>query len=340
MSDPQSELHRPWRIIFLGTPEFAVPCLQALLEGPDQVVAVVAQPDRPAGRGNKLQSPPTIQLARSRGIPTLQAEKVRGAAFRDALAAFQPDIMVVVAYGRILTQAVLDIPPHGCINVHASLLPKYRGAGPIQWSILRGETVTGITTMQMDAGLDTGDMLLTRTLPIGRMSAGQLHDALAPVGAQLLIETLAGLKAGTITPIPQDDSQATLAPMLKKEDGLIDWTRSAQALDCHVRGMFPWPGAYTFVQGKRLGVLEGGVLEPGSPETGTLARDSVAPGTVLRADAKGIVVGTGDGFYRIDLIKPENAKVMPAGAWLNGHPLSVGVAFSGPPPSIDPTSPV
>lgn len=340
MSDPQPEHPRPWRIIFLGTPEFAVPCLQALLDGPDQVVAVVAQPDRPAGRGNKLQSPPTIQLARSRGILTLQAEKVRGAAFREALAAIQPDIMVVVAYGRILTQAVLEIPPHGCINVHASLLPKYRGAGPIQWSILRGETVTGVTTMQMDVGLDTGDMLLTRTLPIERMSAGQLHDALAPAGAQLLMETLAGLKAGTISPIPQDGSQATLAPMLKKEDGLIDWTRPAQALDYHVRGMFPWPGAYTFVQGKRLGVLEGVVLDPLSPENGALAGGSFAAGTVLQANAKGIVVATGDGLYRIDVIKPDNAKVMPAGAWLNGHPLAVGLTFTGPSPVTVPLSPV
>ena len=300
----------------MGTPEFAVPCLQALLDGPDQVVAVVAQPDRPAGRGNKLQSPPTIQLARQHGIPTLQAEKVRNAAFREALASFQPDLMVVVAYGRILTEAVLKLAPHGCINVHASLLPKYRGAAPIQWSVLRGESVTGVTTMQMDVGLDTGDMLLTRQIPImPEMTAGDLHDALAPVGAALLQETIEGLKAGNIQPEPQDHAEHTLAPILKKEDGRIDWRRPALGLSWHVRGMSPWPGAYTFLNGRRLQVLEG---EPLAMQV------SAPPGTVLKSDVLGLLVATGDGAYRIRQVKPENARAMAAGAWLNGHPVPVG----------------
>lgn len=317
-----SSSDRPWRIIFMGTPDFAVPCLQALLEGPDDVVAVVAQPDRPAGRGNKLQSPPTIQLARTHGIPTLQAEKVRNAAFREALAAYKPDLMVVVAYGRILTEAVLKIPAHGCVNVHASLLPRYRGAAPIQWSVLRGESVTGVTTMQMDVGLDTGDMLLKREVPIPpTMTAGELHDVLAPVGAQLLLETIEGLKAGRLTPEPQAHEAHTLAPILKKEDGRIDWTRSALALSWHVRGMSPWPGAYTFVNGRRLQVLAG---EPVAEQL------SEAPGTVLKANAQGLLVATADGAYRILQVKPENSKAMPAGAWLHGHPVAVGTVMDAP----------
>ncbi|MFM7202377.1 MAG: methionyl-tRNA formyltransferase [Myxococcota bacterium] len=307
----------PWRIIFMGTPEFAVPCLQALIDGPDEVVAVVAQPDRPSGRGNKLQSPPTIQLARAHQIPTLQAEKVRVPAFRDALAAFQPDLMVVVAYGRILTEAVLNVPLHGCINVHASLLPKYRGAAPIQWSVLRGEHETGVTTMKMDVGLDTGDMLLKRTLELGpELTAGALHDLLAPVGAALLLETVAQLKQGLLHPTPQDHAAATLAPMLKKEDGLIDWRRPARELDWHVRGMTPWPSAYTFLEkGARLTVLKGRPLSDTS---------ALEPGQVVSAQADGLVVATGEGLYRIEMLKPENGKAMLAGAWLNGHPVPVG----------------
>jgi methionyl-tRNA formyltransferase len=303
----------------MGTPEFAVPCLRALLEGPDEVVAVVAQPDKPAGRGHKLQSPPTVQLARAHGIPTLQPTKVRGADFPVALEAFRPDLIVVVAYGRILTEAVLRVPPQGCINVHASLLPYYRGAGPIQWSILRGETVTGVTTMRMDVGMDTGDMLLRREVPIDRMNAGQLHDVLSVTGAALLRETLEGLKAGSITPIPQDHARATYAPLIKKEDGQIAWERPAVEIDWHVRGMTPWPGAFTFLAGKRIVVLEGTPLS---------APSDAAPGTVVDRSAAGLLVSTGAGLYRIERLKPENSRAMDVEAFLNGHDVARGARFT------------
>ncbi len=310
----------PWRIIFMGTPDFAVPTLRALIEGPDEVVAVVAQPDRPANRGRKLRVPPTVQVARAHGIPTHQPARVRGPRFVETLAQYDPDLIVVVAYGRILTERVLACPRHGCVNVHASLLPRYRGASPIQWALLRGETVTGVTTMLMDPGLDTGDILLQRTVEIPPgMNAGELHDRLAPVGAELLLETVVGLKRGTITPKPQDHDQATLAPLLKKEDGAIDWTRPAREIDWHVRGMTPWPGAFTFLEGSRIVVLRGASV-PGEVQA--------PPGTVLGADNNGLSVATGEGCYQIHRLKPENARAMDVRAYLCGHPVQPGARFS------------
>lgn len=315
-----SSVSAPLRVVFMGTPEFAVPCLQALLDSGEQVVAVVAQPDRPAGRGNKLHSPPTIQLARRLGIPTVQAEKVRVPAFRETLESFAPDVMVVVAYGRILTEAVLAVPRWGCINVHASLLPSLRGAAPIQRAVLTGLSHTGVTTMKMDVGLDTGDMLLSRVYPIGHdMTAGALHDVLAPLGASLLVETLAALKAGTLTAHPQEDALATWAPPLKKEEGLLDWSRSSQQVDFHVRGMSPWPGAYSFLHGRRMGIVQGRPLEDVS---------SAFPGTILGPFQGGLRVATGRGCYVIDQVKPENGRSMPVLAWLNGHPIPHGVGFT------------
>ena len=303
----------PLRIVFMGTPEFALSCLDALLLGPDEVVGVVAQPDRPAGRGNKLTSPPTVLRARERGIPVFQPTRLKSGPFPQELVHLKPDLAVVVAYGRILPQALLDIPRLGCINVHASLLPELRGAGPIQWSVLRGYTHTGITTMFMDVGMDTGDMLRKVEIPIPEtMTAGQLHDHLAEAGAQLLRETLAHLKAGTLTRTTQDHSRATSAPILKKEDGAINWGRPAKEISWHVRGMSPWPGAFTFLNGQRLVVHAGEVL-PGAGEIGMVVDTS-----------RGLDVATSEGIFRITHLQVPGGKPLPAEVWLRGHAVARG----------------
>lgn len=235
------------RIVFMGTPEFAVPSLEALLRSDDHVVGVVSQPDRPKGRGQQLVAPPVKLVAERAGIPVLQPLKIRTPEFLQALTSWQPDLIAVAAYGRILHTPILTLPPKGCVNVHGSLLPKYRGAAPIQWAVINGETETGITTMLMDEGMDTGPMLLQERLGIMKDdTAGTLAPRLAELGGRLLVETIAQLKAGTLMPKKQDDGQATMAPLLKKEDGLIDWTMSAASLANRVRGLSPWPGAYTF----------------------------------------------------------------------------------------------
>src|SRR5712692_1578746 len=241
----------PLRIVFMGTPEFAVPSLQALLDADPgtvgRVVGVVTQPDRPKGRGQQLAPPPIKVLAQQAGLPILQPVKMKDPDFLDALRGWTPDVIAVTAFGRILPPVVLDLPPLGCVNVHGSLLPKYRGAAPIQWAIINGETETGITTMLMDPGLDTGPMLMRAIIPIHPTdTAGDLAARLAPVGGRLLVETLAGLKNGTLRPTPQDHAKATLAPLLKKDDGMLNWKDAATALSNRIRGLTPWPGAYTY----------------------------------------------------------------------------------------------
>lgn len=244
------------KLVFCGTPEFAVPTLGKLAQNFD-VKLVVTQPDRPSGRGMAVVAPPAKRLAAQLGIPVTQPEKIKNNTdFRAQLEAIKPDAIVVVAYGRIIPQWMIDLPPLGNINAHASLLPKYRGAAPIQWAIANGETTTGVTTMRIDAGLDTGPMLLRRTLEIfPDETSVALSPRLAAVAADLVVETLHGLAAGSITPQPQDDSQASLAPLLKKEDGLIDFSRSAREIYNHFRGFQPWPGAYTSVRGKNVKVI-------------------------------------------------------------------------------------
>ncbi len=242
------------RVGFFGTPAFAASTLEAILAAGHEVAVVVAQPDRPQGRGQKLQSPPTIELARKHGIPTLQPTRVKTGEFPEAIEALQLDVAVVVAYGRILTPRLLAAPRRGCINVHASLLPRWRGAAPIQWSVLAGDPVTGVCTMQMDAGLDTGDVLLRAETPIGpEETSGQLHDRLAVLGAELLVRTLAELD--TLTPTPQPTEGVTYARMLEKGDSVMDWSRAAVELDRQVRGLAPWPGTTTVFRGEPLKVL-------------------------------------------------------------------------------------
>jgi methionyl-tRNA formyltransferase len=304
------------RIVFMGTPEFAVPSLQALLGSEDQVVGVVTQPDRPKGRGQELAPPPVKIIADGAGIPVLQPLKIRTPDFLAALADWKPDLIAVTAFGRILHAPILNLPPRGCVNVHGSLLPKYRGAAPVQWAVINGETETGITTMLMDEGMDTGPMLLQATLPIlPDDTAGTLAPRLADLGGRLLVDTIARLKAGTIAPLAQDHTQATMAPLLKKEDGAIEWTLSARALANRIRGLSPWPGAYTFHGPERWNIWKAvAVPEPAQGR----------PGTVVGVTKQSIRVATGDGVLELLEIQTANAKRLSVGQFLAGHRLSPG----------------
>lgn len=277
----------------MGTPEFAVPSLRALLESPAfEVVCVVTQPDRPAGRGQRLQAPPVKQVALEHGVPILQPHKLREAGVFEQLEAYAPDLIVVAAFGQILRQNVLDLPRYGCINVHASLLPRWRGAAPIQAAIRAGDSQTGITIMQMDAGLDTGPMLRQRAIPIAPDETGQsLHDKLAALGGALLVETLCDYLDGKIVPQPQADSAHTYAPMLKKEDGRINWADSAAAIARQVRAYYPYPVTYTEWDGQLLKILPAN-----APDSVTVRAGSAAIGEVI-AYGDGIAIGTGEGLY-------------------------------------------
>ena len=245
----------------MGTPEFAVSSLQALIQAGEEVIAVVTQPDKPKGRGKRLASPPVKELALRYNIPVLQPVKIRDEGFISIMKDLHPDIIVVIAYGKILPKAVLDIPPKGCINVHASLLPKYRGAAPINWAIINGEKETGVTTMLMDEGMDTGDILLTERISIKpEDTTADIHDRLKHVGATLLVETIKGVQSRTLRPIPQAHAQATYAPMLKKEDGRIDWGMGPQEIINLIRGLNPWPGAYTRWEGMQIKIFKAEVI--------------------------------------------------------------------------------
>ena len=309
------------RIVFMGTPEFAVPCLEALLKTEDTVVGVVTQPDRPKGRGQQLSPSPVKVIAQHQRIPLLQPTKMKDPSFMAELSAWKPDLIAVAAFGRILPAAILSLPPRGCINVHGSLLPKYRGAGPIQWAIINGETETGITTMLMDEGMDTGAMLLQESVAIGPDdTAGTLSPRLAEVGGHLLAQTLVQLKAGTLTPTPQDDRLATLAPLLKKEDGVIDWAMPATVLGNRIRGMTPWPGAYTFLKADRWTICRATAIDEATP---------LPPGQIAAISKEAIYVATGRGMLAIRDLQPANSRRMPAGQYLAGHPLQVGMQLTG-----------
>jgi methionyl-tRNA formyltransferase len=316
------------RIVFMGTPEFAVPSLEALLKSDDEVVGIVTQPDRPKGRGQVLTPPPIKLIAQREGIPSLQPVKIRVPEFLTALAAWKPDLIAVTAYGRILHSPILTLPPMGCVNVHGSLLPKYRGAAPVQWAVINGETETGITTMMMDEGMDTGAMLLQESLPIfSEDTAGSLAPRLAALGGRLLVETIARLKAGTITPQPQNHALATLAPPLKKEDGAIDWAMSASNIANRVRGLSPWPGAYTYIGSERWMVWSA-TQSPGKPD--------VVPGTIIEVTKQSIQVATGDGVLALKEIQPSNSKRLIVAQYLAGHRVSAGQRFDAEPSSSEP----
>lgn len=310
-----------WRIIFMGTPAFACPTLQILLDRGEHLVGVFTQPDRPKGRGQKLQPPPVKELALQHGIPVHQPLKVRAPEVIEQIRALKPDLIVVVAFGQILPKALLEIPPQGCINVHASLLPRYRGAAPLNWCIVNGEQETGVTTMLMDVGLDTGPMLLKKSTPIGPdEEITALHDRMSLLGAVLLDETLDGLKAGIIVPEPQNDADSSYAPLLKKEDGLIDWTKPAQQIHNLVRGLASWPGAYSFLQDQPLKV-----------HRTSLGSATGQPGAVLSATPKGIEVACGQGSLLIHELQAAGSRRMDAASFLAGRPLPPGTRLTAQP---------
>lgn len=299
------------RLVFLGTPAFAVPTLERIVEAGHQVTAVLTQPDRPRGRGQQLAASPVKEAALRLGIPLFQPERVRRPEAVDYLRGLAAEAMVVVGYGQIIPQNVIDLAPLGIINVHASLLPKYRGAGPIQWAIVNGETRTGVTTMRIDAGLDTGDMLLKRETEIGpEENAVELGKRLAVMGADLLVETLAGLAAGTIRPEKQDSAAATHAPLIKKEDGQIDWGLPASAIHNRVRGLQPWPGAYTAFRGQKLHIWNSRVAGPSRGVPGTLV--TLKPPTIA----------CGDGSLELVEVQSEGRKRLPAADFANGQRLA------------------
>ena len=312
----------PARIIFMGTPDFAVPPLKALIESANEknweVVAVVTQPDRPKGRGKQLAPPPVKIIAEAAGINVLQPPTLRTEEAVADLAALRPDIIIVAAFGQILRQNVLDMPPHGCLNIHASLLPRWRGATPVTAAIRAGDAETGITLMKMGAGLDTGPMIAQRSLPILPTHTGEtLTEELAELGAALLVDTLPGWLAGKITPQPQDDLLATLAPSLKKQEGAIDWSQSAAEIERQVRAFHPWPGTFTESPRGRLKIITVKVAAQVSPPAGSI------PGTVFKHQRE-VYVAAGQGVIHLLTVQPAGKKPMDALALLNGQPELLG----------------
>jgi methionyl-tRNA formyltransferase len=306
----------------MGTPDFAATSLEALLKSDDSVVGIVTQPDRPKGRGQILTPSPVKLLAQREQIPLLQPLKMKDPEFLQALSDWKPDLIAVAAFGRILPPAILSLPPLGCINVHGSLLPKYRGAAPIQWAIINGETETGVTTMLMDEGMDTGAILLQQAIPITTEdTAGTLSPRLAELGGTLLVETIVRLKSGALVSRPQDSSRATLAPLLKKEDGAINWTLPATALANRVRGLAPWPGAYTTVAGGDRWTIWRAQALPG-PATRP-------PGVVIAITAEAIHVATGKGILAVMELQPANSRRMAVPQYLAGHSVAVGLQLAG-----------
>ena len=300
----------------MGTPDFAVPPLKSLYENGYTVEAVVTQPDRPKGRGQKVISSPVKKTARALGYEILQPESIRADRFEARIKQIEPDFFVVAAFGHVLPKHILTLPKFGAINIHASLLPNYRGAAPIQWAIINGEKQTGITTMLMDEGLDTGDILLTESTDITpKDTAGTLHDRLSEIGADLLIKTLKRIERSTIHPIPQDHSAATYAPMLQKKDGLINWEHPAETIETFIRGMNPWPCAFTVYQNRRIKVYRAEIAEMESPEP---------PGTVIRGFADELRVAAGEKALSILELQGESGKRLPVNEFLRGRKIPPG----------------
>jgi methionyl-tRNA formyltransferase len=310
-------------VVFCGTPQFAVPTLDALVSAGHKVRLVVSQPDRPSGRGQQVATSPVKQRAAEHGLPVVQPQSIKNnAEFRAQLESLRPQAIIVVAYGRIIPQWMIDLPPLGNLNAHASLLPRYRGAAPIQWAIASGETATGVTTMRIDAGLDTGDMLLQSEIPIApEDTAVMLSPKLAQLGAALMVETLQRLEAGKLSPTPQDDARATLAPILKKEDGRIDFSRRAREIHNRLRGFQPWPGAFTTFRGKSLAIVSARSLAPGS--------ELVPPARIRLLEGRLLVGAGGDTSLEIFELQPEGKKKMLAADFINGYKPKSGEAFAG-----------
>lgn len=314
------------KIVFMGTPEFSVPCLEMLVKKGYDVIAVVTQPDKPVGRKQSVAAfPPVKEAALKLGITNvLQPEKVRTGEFINQLKELAPDLVVTIAYGKILPREVLEIPPLGCINVHGSLLPKYRGAAPIQWAIINGDSISGITTMYMDAGMDTGDMLLKKEVEITEdMTYRELYEKLEVLSAEVLADTLAELEKGTLTRVRQNSDEASTVPMMKKEMGLIDWSKSAREIHNLVRGTDPWPGAYTFYRGGRLKIWKTAVIEENDPAFDGLVKS--APGKIVKIMKDSLVAATGDGFLRILQVQFDSSRKLPVSEC--GHNMDEGEIF-------------
>ena len=313
------------KVVFMGTPDFAAEILKALRQCPVELQAIFTQPDRPVGR-RQVMTPPAVKvLAEEYGLPVYQPERIKRVRWVEELRSLAPDLIVVAAYGQILSREILDIPPLGCINIHGSLLPRYRGAAPIQWCIANGEEKTGVTAMQMNEGMDTGDMLLKREVPIAAdETAESLFRKLADEGALLIREVVERLLAGEVLPREkQDEAQATYAPILKKEDGLIDWSRPAKEISCRIRGFYPWPGSYTYWQGQKLLIEEACPLE----EEGEGEPGAVQPGLSGGKQTR-LLVQTGKGLLQIKRLQPQGKKSMEAEAFLRGHSLQGAVLGS------------
>ncbi|MCI9381337.1 MAG: methionyl-tRNA formyltransferase [Dorea sp.] len=310
------------KVIFMGTPEFSVGTLEALIEAGHEVALAVTQPDKPKGRGGKMQYTPVKEAALKHGIPVFQPKKVREPECVEELKQYNADIIVVIAFGQILPKEILEMTPFGCVNVHASLLPKYRGAAPIQWAVIDGEEVSGVTTMQMDEGLDTGDMLLKTEIRLDeKETGGSLHDKLAAAGAELCVRTLKGLEEKTVVPKPQGESPTAYARMLDKKLGNIDWSRDAESIERLVRGLNPWPSAYTNWDGKVMKIWEARA-EKRAAEAGGV------PGTVISVEKDGFCVETGDGVLKVLALQIPGKKRMEADAFLRGYEIAPGTVLS------------
>lgn len=309
------------KVIFMGTPDFSVGTLEALIEAGHEVALVVTQPDKPKGRGGKMQYTPVKEVAVAHNIPVYQPKRIREPECIEELRKYNADIMVVIAFGQILPKEILEMTPYGCMNVHASLLPSYRGAAPIQWAVINGEKVSGVTTMQMNEGLDTGDMLLKVEIPLDeKETGGSLHDKLAEAGARLCVETLDALKAGTVTPEKQGDSPTAYAKMLDKHMGKIDWKMSAKEIERLIRGLNPWPSAYTRwnENDKGMKIWEAEVAE---------GQTDKAAGTVVEVAKDGFFVQTGDGLLKITALQIPGKKRMDAAAFLRGYQMETGTVL-------------
>ncbi len=307
------------KVVFMGTPDFAVPCLERLVSDGHDVMAVYTQPDKPKGRGHHMMPPPVKETALKYNIPVYQPQKLRTSDAYEVLSSIKPDIIIVVAYGQILPKNILDIPEYGCVNIHASLLPRYRGAAPIQWCVVNGETVSGVTSMQMDVGLDTGDMLIKAETPVGENeTAGELHDKLSVMGAQVMSDTIKALEKGEITPEKQDDSLSNYAPMLTKELCPIDWNLTANEVHNKVRGLSPWPGATAVCSDKLFKIHK----------TGLAGKVKGASGEITES-GKRLVVACGDGNgVEIITLQAQGKKAMPAADFLRGNPIPAGEKFN------------
>lgn len=307
-------------VVFMGTPDFAVGTLKALLDSEYKVQAVFTQPDKPKGRGKSMQMTPVKEVAMEAGIPVHQPRRIREPENLEILKQYNPDVIVVVAFGQIIPEEILNLAPYGCINVHGSLLPKYRGAAPIQWAVIDGEKESGVTTMRMDAGLDTGDMILKERIPLEeKETGGSLFDKLSEAGAQLLLKTLRALEDGTATYEKQpEESPTAYAGMLTKQMGLIDWTKPAKEIECLIRGLNPWPSAYTTYHGKTLKIWAADV------GTDAVSGETIIPGTILEVTKKTLKIQTGEGVLSIKELQLEGKKRMEVDAFLRGFAVNTG----------------